>query len=289
MKKLATRLAILAMFGVIVGCAITDYPGWANHKTTAEAKLWYYYEISFSGFAPDLDGTYAYTVKYDNTTGVMNTVINSYRNPIVSSWTSDGQINIDGDDVQGNGGVLGGKFLPMFISRDYDADNCGFFDNITYDHSVSGVAAALCFTGAGYGVPENDKNWDLHAAFTDLDQFMKSIWYDATPNPFVLDIGAVRINGTNYWTNDLGITVNHQGRTPTHVTLMNGPGVQQAIQAILNNTGHFEPVQFGFQAMGGMTVDLPNGVNAGFNHAVLNGLVQPSNNTGGRPFSPRVF
>jgi hypothetical protein len=265
MKKFAA-LAVVAMFAMVIGCAITDYGGWANHKTTSEAKLWGK-EVAFSGFdPPDLNGTYSYTAKYDNT-AEFNMLINSYKNEVVGAFTRDGMIDMDGDDVQGSQGTLGGRFLPFFKAVDTDPAVCGFFDNITFDKSSAGPGSALCFTGGG--MEEIDKDFELHAAFTDLDNFQKSIWAGVTGDPFGVDVSAVRINGNNHWVTTFPIEMSHNFVRARTFTVHNGPGLQSAIQAILDNTQHMVPVQFGFVAVGGMTVDTPEPMVVAFNHDSL--------------------
>lgn len=275
MKKLAWRLAVLAMFGVIVGCALTDYTGLANHKTTAESKLWGK-EVAFSGFDPPIyNGTYSYTVKYDNTNGY-NVVINSYQNEIVSSFNRDGIVDKDGDDVQGKPGELGGKFLPFFISVD-TALGCGFFDNITYDKSPLGAMIALCFDGNADVVEEIDKDtFDLQAAFTDLDNMFKSIWTKQTGSPFGMDVQTIRLNHVDYNVSSFPLEIQHNGRRPRTVLISNSTGLQQAFQVILDHTGDMVPTNFGFSVAGGLTLDLPDSAQAGFNHAAIQGLLSPS-------------
>lgn len=287
MKKLVTRLAVLALFAVVVGCAITDYTGIAERQTTSEAKMWGK-EVAWEGVSPaGYDGTYSYTVKYNNHGGVVDTVINSYYNPVIASFKRDGLVDVDGDDVQGSGGELGGKFLPFFIARD-NAFGCGFGDNLTFDKSPVGWGIALCFDGPADIVEEVDKDWDIHAAFTDMDQFFKSLWNDQTPSPFALDIAAVRINGINHYVPQFGVQVVHNNLRPRNITIYNGAGLQAAVQEILNATQSGQPVQFGFVTAGGMTIDLPAGVVAAFNHNMLSQMVGSAATTK-KPFAPKIF
>jgi hypothetical protein len=265
MKKFAA-LAVVAMFAMVIGCAITDYNGWADHKSTSEAKLWGK-DVSFSGFTPpDLNGTYSYTAKYDNT-AEFSVTINSYKNEAISSFTRDGMIDMDGDDVQGSQGTNGGRFLPFFKAVDTDPFGCGFSDNIVFDKSSAGYGAGLCFTGGG--MEEVDKDFELHAAFTDLDHFNKSIWTGVTGDPFAVDVAAIRINQNNHWVSTFPIEMSHNFVRARTFTIHNGPGLQSAIKAILDNTEHLVPVQFGFVAVGGMTVDTPVPMQVAFNHDSL--------------------
>ena len=66
MKRRLSSLGMLFAVAILpLGCAITDYAPWTGHHTSGEAKL-VFDEIAFSGFDPRLDGTYAYTVVYDD-------------------------------------------------------------------------------------------------------------------------------------------------------------------------------------------------------------------------------
>src|SRR4029079_15283888 len=85
---------------------------------------------------PTLDGTYAYTVKYNNRGGVRDGSLRiiSYRNPVPSSFSRGGPVAGDCDDAQGQRGLAGGKFLTEWVAVD-PAPDCQFDANITQDHS----------------------------------------------------------------------------------------------------------------------------------------------------------
>src|SRR4029453_12933915 len=118
MRRYWSLLGAVGVALASVGCAVTDYDGLAEHKTVAEAKLWGQ-EVSFITGDPALDGTYAVTVKYDNHGGRdTNMKITTYRNPVVNSFSRDGVVDRDGDDVQGSSGILGGKFQPQWVVVD---------------------------------------------------------------------------------------------------------------------------------------------------------------------------
>ena len=55
LKKVALSAAIGGMAVFAVGCAITDYDGWAAHMTQSEAKLWGS-EVAFSSFLRSVRG-----------------------------------------------------------------------------------------------------------------------------------------------------------------------------------------------------------------------------------------
>lgn len=277
--RLAARIALLAMFCVIVGCAITDYYPIPGHRTTGESKL-SATEIAFSGFYPDLDGTYAYTTKYDATQSNFAMTIYSYRNPVFASFTRDGLIDEDGDYMQGHGGVLGGKFLTEFIAIDRDPFSCGFFDNITYNKASEPVPTALCYYDDGSGIfgVEYDRDFEIHAAFANLDEMYRSFWSGATGTPFNLDVTAVRIDGVTRPVTTFPLTLQHQlTGGPFSVSVANGAALQSVIQTILDNTENHVPVALGMVTSGGLSVDMPRPFKVAFDHAALRNLLAAAN------------
>lgn len=270
MRRSALVLLVAFSAMIAVGCAYTDYTGYPGHKTTSEAKFWGT-EISFSGFSPNLDGTYSYTGKYNNIPGIGSdkVTIYSYHNPVVSSFSRDGQIDRDGDDVQGGSGTLGGKFNNGFVSVDNDPATCGFFDNITQNKLGEEPGIALC----GTVEEEIDADFELGAAFASLDDLLGQIWSGALRGDFTLELTSIRLNGVRH---DLieGVSIGARAGTnrPVAYTITNGPGVQELVGVILNNTQSGEPVAIGFGFDGGLSVDLPASLKVAFNHDVLLGL-----------------
>lgn len=275
MKRLALRLAVLAMFGVIVGCAITDYDGWALHNTVAEAKLWGK-DIAFSGYGFPYDGTYSYTVKYSNTQPNHSVTINSYKNDVISSFRRDGMIDSDGDNIQGQPGELGGKFLPMFIAVDTvagtDSSACGFFDNITFDKSKAGPLEGLCFYNGGAEEIDSDTFSDLFAAFNNFDDMLRGIWNGQQTPRFSIDMQAIRLNRVNYWVTTFPVELQTASSHPRSMLIPNSSGMQQVFQVILNNTQPLVPVTQGFTAAGGLYFDMPHNVVTVFNHDAIQEL-----------------
>jgi len=271
MKHKFLLLAVAAMALVTVSCAITDYDGFSGHQTQAEAKL-FGTEIAFITGNPDLDGTYSYTVKYDNRAGRdHNLQINTYRNSVPSSFSRDGQIDRDGDDVQGSGGVLGGKFLPEWLAVD-PAPDCQFFANITQDHSHgAGPAIALC-TSVN---EEVDKDLDLQSSFTSTGDLLAKIWSGAVSGGFTVELNGLVINGTNVPLNQtVSIGAVSNSMRPTRLSIdLTQPGGKALIQTILNNTSNGVPVSIGLNFAGGMQFALPAQIKVAFNHDALSHLL----------------
>jgi hypothetical protein len=260
-------LMVAAMALVAAGCAISDYDGWPSHQTQAEAKL-FGSEISFVTGDPNLDGTYSYTVKYDNRGGRdSNLRIISYRNPVPGSFSRDGQIDRDGDDVQGSGGIAGGKFLTEWVAVD-PAPGCQFDANITQDHSHgAGPVILLCMTTN----EEVDKDLDLQANFTSTGDLLAKIWSGAVTGGFTAELNGVVINGTNFpLSQPVSIGARSNGMRPTQLSLdLTTPAGKALIQTLLNNTSTGVPVTLSLNFAGGMQLALPAQVKVAFNHNAL--------------------
>jgi hypothetical protein len=260
-------MMVIAVCGFGAGCAITDYDGIAAHNTSAEAKLWGI-EISFTGTGdPLLDGTYIYTVKYSRANNPLDPVtITSYRNPVPSSFSRDGLVDRDGDDVQGRGGVLGGKNNVAYVSIDKTIGNCEFFDNITQT-KTSPAAIALCDTVE----EEIDKDLELQASFSSWDDMINQIWAGTLQGKFNLMLASFDVNGLNVpLTNHFKIESNANGFRPATVRIgVNTTAGKELINAILNNTQNKQPVSLKLNFEGGMSIALPSGFKVAFNHDVL--------------------
>lgn len=271
MKRALLTLVVAALVMVTYGCVYSDYSGYTGHKTTGEAKFWGA-EIAFSGVAPDLDGTYSYTAKYDNRGGSQGTVtITSYRNPVIASFSRDGQIDRDGDDIQGNRGILGGRFNTQFVAVDTTGGSpfCEFFANVTQDKSSSGPMAALC----GTLEEEVDNDFDLHASFSNLDSLLGSIWSGALTGDFDLRLNAIRLNGVAVPV-DFVVGAHAGTLRPGRFSIdLNQAGGAGLIQAILDNTENGVGCSLGLSFDGGLSVDMPAGLKVAFNHDRLYALL----------------
>lgn len=255
------------------GCAISDYEGHAGHQTQAEAKL-FATEISFTGTGdPALDGTYSYTVKYDNRGGRdSNLKIYTYRNPVPSSFSRDGQIDRDGDDVQGSSGILGGKFLPQWTATDPLPD-CQFELNRIQSH---GGAPAPPILLCEVVLEEIDKDLELQASFGNVGDLLNQIWSGALDNGFTAELTGVTLGGVNVpLSHALAVNAKANGIRPTQISVdLGGPGGQALVQAILNNSTDGVPTSLGLNFAGGMSINLPNHLKAVFNHGTLGTIVQ---------------
>ncbi|MFP5286038.1 MAG: hypothetical protein ACLGI9_09900, partial [Thermoanaerobaculia bacterium] len=236
MKRLLL-FGFAAMTLVSFGCAITDYEGHSGHQTASEARLWGY-EIAFSGTgSPELDGTYSYTVKYDNRTARdVNLRIVTYRNPIVGSFSRDGQIDREGDDIQGRRGILGGKFAAYWTTTD-PAAGCQFDLNRIQSHGGAPPPAILLCDVA---TEEIDKDLELQAPFTSVGDLFGRIWSGALDNGFTLELTGIKLGGVNVpLSSPLSINARANGTRPIQFSIdLSQAGAASLIQGILANTSN---------------------------------------------------
>lgn len=274
MKRNCMLSACVAAMALLSGgCAITDYEGHDGHQTAAEAKL-FATEISFSGTGdPKLDGTYAYTVKYNNRGGRdANLAIYTYRNPVVSSFSRDGQIDRDGDDVGGRSGILGGTFLPQWTVTDPLPD-CQFFANRIQSHGgAPSPPIALCEVV----LEEIDKDLELQASFGSVGDLLGQIWTGALDSGFTAELTGVTLGGVEVpLSQALAVNAKANGIRPTQISVdLGSPGGQALVQALLANTADGVPTTLGLNFAGGMSVNLPSHLNAVFNHGTLGTILQ---------------
>lgn len=253
-------------------CAISDYDGLDKHQTQSESKL-FAQEISFDlGAADPLTGTYVYTVKYDNRGGRDNNLkIITYRNPVVSSFSRDGVVDRDGDDIQGRSGDLGGSFHTQWVAVD-GAVGCQFEANVQVPGSHLAPLATLCVTGA---LEEVDKDLDLQASFASLGELVEKIWAGTLGGGFTAEITSVELGANKVGlSSPVVIAAKSNGMRPYALSVdLTGPGGAALIQAILDNTSDGVPVAVGLGFAGGMSLDFPASYKVAFNHQALAGLV----------------
>lgn len=267
---LLVGIATMSLFSG--GCAISDYEGHADHQTAAEAKL-FATEISFTGTGDAaLDGTYAYTVKYDNRGGRdTNLRIYTYRNPVPDSFSRDGQIDRDGDDVQGRAGILGGKFLPQWTATDPLPD-CQFEANRIQSHRGSPPPPILFCEVV---LEEIDKDLELQAGFASTGDLLAQIWTGSLNGGFTMELTGIKLGATTVpLSTPLSIGAKANGMRPTRFSIdVSQAGGPALIQAILDNTSDRVPVSIGLSFAGGMSVDLPKNLKVAFDHAALGNLL----------------
>ena len=285
MKMKLRPLGILLAVAVFpLGCAITDYAPWTGHHTSGEAKL-VFDEIAFSGFDPRLDGTYAYTVVYDDSNtpaaGYPNITINSYHNngfvgTNPPAFDPDGLADRTGVDMQGRYAPY--SFFPpwskdqkwgkIFVSVDSQI-GCQFFTNIKQDYSKSafGPATALCFTAAQEETADIQELED----FSSLDSMISQIWAGTLAKNFTVNVKAISFNGSVYtMTNALSVAMKSTALRPSTMAIdLSGAAGKELLQAVLNSTVDHAPTRLALSFTGGLSLNLPQAWQISFNHAAI--------------------
>lgn len=276
MRRLLLAIGLVAIATFNFGCALTDFSGWAGHNTQAEAKLWGT-DIAFIT-GDDQEGTYAYTVRYDNRGGQGVVTINSYRNAVVSAFTRDGIVDMDGDNVQGSAGSLtgvpatpAGKFLPFFKAVDATGGaTCEFTANLTFNKSVNLPGVALCTTTN----EEIDNDFDLAASFANLDDLLSQIWSGALTGSFAVEVNGITLDGVGYPVAPVVIGAAASGLRPSRFTIdLTQPNAASLVQTLLDNTQHGVAYDVGLSFSGGLSINLPASMKVAFNHDYLWGLL----------------
>jgi hypothetical protein len=272
MRPLTKMLGVLAGAAVLSAC-ITDYAGWPEHNTQAEAKFWGQ-EIAVSSGDPTTDGTFAPTVKYD-CRGVgqdCTYYLTTYRNAVFGAFSRDGIVDRDGDDIQGSQGSLtsapatpAGQFFKAYTWLDTDFTACQFFDNLRQNFLKFPPAVAVCFTAP---TEEVDKDLDIQEQFGSLGDLFGQIWSGALGSSFTLELTAVELDGVSIpLANALTIDMAHNGIRPHSFAIdLTTPGGQDLIRAILDNTQHRVPVTLGATFNGGMHFSMPVMMSFAFDH-----------------------
>lgn len=273
MKKIGLVLCAILVVALTSGCAITDYGGIPRHRSSNEAKL-FGTEISFITGDPALDGTYAYTVKYNNSNAQGTVEIFTYRNAEVESFTREGLVDQDGDDIKNRGGVVGGVFRQKWTAQDSDQSICGFDANIKQSFGPDHLAPAVTLCQEGFQ-EEVDRDLDLQASFSSVGDLLSKLWSQTVTGSFTMELTSVKLGSAAAvpLAQPLVIRSESNGSRPIHFSVdLTQPGGAELVRALLANTQHrvAVPVTLGFA--GGMTVSSPASFKVAFDHTVLAGL-----------------
>lgn len=275
MRTLTKMLGVVAGAAVMSAC-LTDYAGWPEHNTQAEAKVWGS-EVAASMGDPSVDGTFVPTVKYD-CRGVgqdCTYYLTTYRNAVFGAFSRDGIIDRDGDDIQGSQGSLtsapaepAGQFFKAYTWIDTDYTACQFFDNLRQNFLKFDPAVAVCQTAPS---EEVDKDLDIQEQFSSLGDLFNQIWSGALGKTFTLELTAIQLDGVSIpLANTLSIGMGHNGVRPHSFAIdLTTPGGKDLIRAILDNTTDGVPVSVGASFNGGMQLNMPIHMSFAFNHERL--------------------
>lgn len=275
MRRSTLALWVAALAVASFGC-VTDYAGWPEHNTQAEAKLWGN-EIAVSSGDDATDGTYVPTVKYDCRGAGQDCTyyLTTYRNAIFGAFSRDGIVDRDGDDIQGSQGSLtsapataAGQFFKAYTWIDRDYTGCQFFDNLRQNFLKVAPAVAVCFTGPS---EEVDKDLDIQEEFGSLGDLFSQIWSGTLAGSFTIEMNSVELDGVTIpLANPLVIDMAHNGIRPHSFAIdLTTPGGKDFIRAVLDNTQDGVPVSLAGHFNGGMRFGLPAIMAVAFNHERL--------------------
>jgi hypothetical protein len=288
---------VIGLMAFAVGCAISDYTGWAKHKTAGESALWGS-DTATKAMTDADSGTFNYTVKYDcannpnvgtRCTGGGPYTITTYRNPGFSTFPAPphaqpafswyGIVDRDGNNINGRYGSNTPppfnpieKFEKWWVYFD-SADGCQFFPNQKQNFSGGQPGILLCFLAPWEEVTGVNQSLEN---FKNLDNLASQIWSGTVGSPFTMSVTSVTINGTTTNLNNpaaAGLSQNGIRAFGGNVDLTS-PGGKELINAILNSTTDKAPVtNMTVTFSGGLTVTQPANVSVAFDHQVLRSLL----------------
>jgi hypothetical protein len=298
MKFLRTYLLaslVIALMTFAVGCAISDYTGWAKHKTAGESALWGSDTATRS--ANDADsGTFNYTVKYDCSGNLNagtrcvggNYTITTYRNPGFSTFPNPphgqpafswyGIVDRDGNNINGRYGSPTPppfnpteKFGRWWVYVD-SADGCQFQANQKQNFSGGQPGILLCILAPFEEVTGVNQSLEN---FSSLDDLSSQIWSNGLGSTFSMNVTAVDINGIHTdLVNPASAGLNQNGFRALGMSYdATSAGAKELIQAILNSTTDGAPANVSVTFSGGLKVSQPANVSVAFNHSVLRSLL----------------
>jgi len=190
---------------------------------------------------------------------------------VVDSFSRDGEVDRDGDNVQGRSGVLGGTFQTEWVSVDTDPTpgNCGFFNNITQDKSHgAGPLLALC----NVVNEEVDNDLELQSNFASFGDLLANVWSGTLTGHFTAELNGLTLNGVNVplaQAVSFGASASTGGRPGRLSVNLTQPGGHALLQAILDHTQNGVPTTVTLNFNGGMSISLPSQYKVLFNHDAI--------------------
>ncbi len=278
MKTNFLKACSLASVLVAAGCGYSDYPGHPGHKTQNEA---YVPSLSavVAGFGDDYDGTYVYSVKYNNRNWMsddfqFNAKISSYRNVVTDSYPHRPDIFPDADDFEKATGFAGGEFTKYWVANDMDPNVAGGLDNFDKTHPLDAdgnwIEPGLVLS-VDEPIQEVDRvDWDLQTSAQSATQILKAMVSNGGKiDDLNLKIKALEFNGRSYPTDYFSLGFKANGSGFNQVTIKNQKSTKSLINTILTNTEHMKKTSLKLHFDNGMVVGLPHGMSIMFNHTVL--------------------
>ncbi|WP_444995229.1 hypothetical protein [Aliikangiella sp. IMCC44359] len=281
----SNKIKLLASASVIFlsSCAYSDYPGHPGHKTANEAYVPSFGTV-ISGFGDSYDGTYVYSVKYNNRGWQkedfkFNVKISSYRNIVNDSNPHRPNIFPDADGFNKATGFAGGTFYRYWTAYDQDPENTGGSANFDTSHPLDAdgdwIAPALV-VAQKVPVQEVDSvDWDLQSSIKNASQLMKSLISNGgSLKNLNLSVNAIGFNDHKVSVEPFALGFDISGLGLNQITIKNQPATKSVMQAILNNTNNLEKVDLTLHFSNGMEFALPNNISVMFNHSVISKLAK---------------
>ncbi|MCG8421190.1 MAG: hypothetical protein MJE77_24985 [Proteobacteria bacterium] len=272
---------MISLAGVVgFGCAVSDYEGYLGHYTSSQAKL-VGFEVAFSGLGRGYDGTYAYSVSYDNRNrlsrdSIFKTIrIRTYQNPVPGAFTNEAAVVQDADALECSAGDLSSDHNPAIPAGSFHekwkfvdlAPDCQFSDNYWDGTDSYFPIITLCFTAPQQEADYKDLSL-LQDDFASLTEFVNRA-LDATPGETLpLEVEGIELNGQlRNLTERLPLYTVSSGSSIGQMMIdLSGEAGRQVKQAILDLTDHMQPVTVKLNFSGGMRFGMPNSLQFAFDH-----------------------
>ncbi|MGX5172993.1 hypothetical protein ACUR5C_03090 [Aliikangiella sp. IMCC44653] len=276
-SKMIRTLSLTAVL-VIAGCGYSDYPGHPGHKTQNEAYVPSMSTV-ISGFGDEYDGTYVYSVKYNNRNWMsddfnFSVKITSYKNNVTDSYPHRPNIFPDADGFNRATGFSGGEFAKYWIANDTDANSEGGLANFDQsqplDSDGNWIAPGLILVMNEPAQEVDSVDWDLQSTAQSATQILSQLIQNGGKlDQLNLSIAALQINGVTHRVEpyQLGFQANTAGHS--QVTLTNQKSVKSVLNTIIQNTENMKKVDLKLHFQNGMVVGLPQSMSIMFNHNVL--------------------
>lgn len=277
------RVAALSLSLIVAGCGYSDYPGHPGHKTQNEA---YVPSLStvITGFGDEYDGTYVYSVKYNNRGWQnenfnFNVKITSYKNVVTDSYPHRPNIFPDADDFNKATGFAGGDFSRYWIAEDKDPDVVGGLDNFIQTQPLDGdgnwIEPGLILS---IDVPEQEVDrvdWDLQSNVTNASEILSNlISNNGKLSNLQLTVNGLEINGRHFKVDDFELGVSSNDIGLGQVSIKKQKSISNLVDTIVNNTENLNRVKLKLHFTNGMAIALPKSISIMFNHSVLKKLAK---------------
>ncbi|WP_196139565.1 hypothetical protein [Aliikangiella sp. G2MR2-5] len=283
MRKQVIKFASLMTILIVSGCGYSDYPGHPGHKTQNEAYVPAWSTV-ISGFGDEYDGTYVYSVKYNNrnwqkSNYQFNVEIKSYRNKVGSSYPHRPNVFPDADGFDRATGFAGGTYYPYWTATDQDANIDGGLANFDQTHPLdedgNWIEPGLILVANAPEQEVDSVDWDLQSSVKSAGELLNSLISNKGKlNNLSFSIKNIELDGAVYPAGGFQFEVSTQTGGFNQFKIVNQPATAQLIKSILDNTQDLKKVELKLHLENGMVVGLPKDLSVRFNHKVLRKLGQ---------------